>query len=58
MYMMFIVYINMYIFKSLSKYTHAAAYSLQSGPTLCDPVDCSPPGSSVDTCIYTHVILI
>ena len=59
MYMMFIVYINMYIFKSLSKYTHAAAaYSLQSCPTLCDPVDCSPPGSSVDACIYTHAILI
>ena len=37
--------------------THAAAYdlsvvvlvvkSLQSCPTLCDPTDCSPPGSSV-----------
>ena len=25
----------------------AAAKSLQSCPTLCDPVDCSPPGSSV-----------
>ena len=23
------------------------AKSLQSFPTLCDPVDCSPPGSSV-----------
>ena len=23
------------------------AQSLQSCPTLCDPVDCSPPGSSV-----------
>ena len=23
------------------------AKSLQSGPTLCDPMDCSPPGSSV-----------
>ena len=26
---------------------HAAAKSLQSCPTLCDPMDCSPPGSSV-----------
>ena len=25
----------------------ASAKSLQSCPTLCDPVDCSPPGSSV-----------
>ena len=25
----------------------AAAKSLQSCPTLCDPMDCSPPGSSV-----------
>jgi len=27
--------------------TRAAAKSLQSGPTLCDPMDCSLPGSSV-----------
>ena len=25
----------------------AAAKSLQSGPTLCDPIDSSPPGSPV-----------
>ena len=25
----------------------AAAKSLQLSPTLCDPIDCSPPGSSV-----------
>ena len=25
----------------------AAAKSLQSGPTLCDPIDGSPPGSAV-----------
>ena len=24
------------------------AHSLQSGPTLCNPMDCSLPGSSVD----------
>ena len=29
----------------------AAAKSLQSCPTLCDPMDCSPPGS------YVHGIL-
>ena len=27
--------------------THAAAKSLQSCPTLCDPIDVSPPGSPV-----------
>ena len=25
----------------------AAAKSLQSSPTLCDPIDCSPPGFPV-----------
>ena len=25
----------------------AAAKSLQSCPTLCDPMDCSPPGSPI-----------
>ena len=28
-------------------YTYAAAKSLQSCPTLCDPIDGSPPGSPV-----------
>ena len=28
-------------------FTTAAAKSLQSGPTLCDPIDGSPPGSPV-----------
>ena len=31
----------------LSQDTAAAAKSLQSCPTLCDPIDCSPPGSPV-----------
>ena len=30
-----------------SKFTAAAAKSLQSCPTLCDPIDGSPPGSPV-----------
>ena len=33
--------------KSISSPTAAAAKSLQSCPTLCDPIDGSPPGSSV-----------
>ena len=32
---------------SLIKYAAAAAKSLQSCPTLCDPIDGSPPGSPV-----------
>ena len=41
----------MFFFKPLSsvveKLLYAAAKSLQSCPTLCDPVDGSPPGSLV-----------
>ena len=33
--------------KIFLKYAAAAAKSLQSCPTLCDPIDSSPPGSSV-----------
>ena len=34
-------------FKSRAKREHAAAKSLQLCPTLCDPIDSSPPGSHV-----------
>ena len=38
----------MYILKSFFiKIEYAAAKLLQSCPTLCDPIDGSPPGSSV-----------
>ena len=30
-----------------NKHTAAAAKSLQSCPTLCDPIDGSPPGSTI-----------
>ena len=33
--------------KTLRTRTAAAAKSLQSGPTLCDPIDGSPPGSAI-----------
>ena len=32
---------------NICKYTAAAAKSLQSCPTLCDPIDGSPPGSAI-----------
>ena len=33
--------------KSIAAAAAAAAKSLQSCSTLCDPIDCSPPGSPV-----------
>jgi len=34
----------------------AAAKSLQSCPTLCDPVNCSPPGSSIHGIFQARVL--
>ena len=31
------------------------AKSIQSGPTLCDPMDCSPPGSSVHGILQVRI---
>ena len=33
----------------------AAAKSLQSCPTLCDPIDCSPPGSPVPGILQARI---
>ena len=46
----------------LKKVTVCVAYSVTlSRPTLCNPMDCSPPGSSVHECIcvytYTYMYL-
>ena len=38
---------NLFVFKLQNVAAAAAAKSLQSCPTLCDPIDGSPPGSSV-----------
>ena len=35
---------------------HAAAKSLQSCPTLCDPIDGSPPGSSVPGILQARIL--
>ena len=40
----------------LSKTAAAAAKSLQSGPTLCDPMDSSPPGSSVHRILQARTL--
>ena len=43
-YMYVCIYIYMYVYIGVAA---AAAKSLQSCPTLCDPIDSSPPGSPV-----------
>ena len=37
-------------------YAHVHAKSLQSCPTLCDPTDCSPPGSSVHGTLQARIL--
>ena len=38
------------------RHTAAAAKSLQSCPTLCDPIDGSPPGSPVPGILQTRTL--
>ena len=42
----------------MSLTTHVLCYakSLQSCPTLCDPTDCSPPGSSVRGILQARIL--
>ena len=40
----------------LSQLCHLSANSLQSCPTLCDPLDCSPPGSSVHGILQARIL--
>ena len=40
----------------MSSAAAAAAKSLQSCPSLCDPMDCSPPGSSVHGIFQARVL--
>ena len=55
-----LIYFIIIIFIPLKKFFHwsaaAAAKSLQSCPTLCDPMDCSPPGSSVPGMLQARVL--
>ena len=41
---------------TIKKTAAAAARSLQSCPTLCDPIDCSPPGSSVHGIVQARTL--
>ena len=40
----------------LYMYIHTAAKSLQSYPTLCDTIDGSPPGSSIDGILQARIL--
>ena len=40
----------------LINWSHAHAQLLQSCPTLCDPMDCSPPGSSVHGILQARIL--
>ena len=58
----YILYIYVYIHIHIHMYAAATAAKLfQSCPTLCDPIDSSPPGSSVPgilqarTLMYAHI---
>ena len=42
--------------KSISKIRSAAAKLLQSCPTLCNPIDSSPPGSSVPGILQVRIL--
>ena len=35
----------------------AAAKSIQSRPTLCDPIDASPPGSSIPGILQARILV-
>ena len=43
-------------FENLIKAAAAAAKSLQSCPTLCDPIDGSPPGSPVPRILQARTL--
>ena len=51
-----ILYINPYLWNLEKWYAAAAAKSLQSCPTLCDPIDGSPPGSAVPGILQARVL--
>ena len=42
--------------KDIPETAAAAAKSLESCPTLCDPMDCSPPGSFVHGIFQARVL--
>ena len=47
----------MYLYLYINMYVCMHAKSLQSCPTICDPMDCSPPGSSVHGILQAWVAM-
>ena len=47
---------NLFIFSLMVVAAAAAAKSLQSCPTLCDPIDSSPPGSPVPGILQARIL--
>ena len=52
------IYSNLYLIDTVPWYMHVCvcAQLLQSRPALCDPTDCSPPGSSVHGILQTRTL--
>ena len=56
-YSIIIILVKSYIYlKSIVVIAAAAAKSLQSCPTLCDPMDSSPPGSTVHRILQARIL--
>ena len=49
-------FIQFQVTKIWRGYFAAAAKTLQSCPTLCDPIDCSPPGSPVPGILQARIL--
>ena len=57
---MYLLYTYIYMYVCMYMYAATAPKSLQSCPTLCDPIDGSPPGSPVpdkNTGVGCHFLL-
>ena len=43
-------------YEKISNLSYAVCLAAQSSPTLCDPMDCSPPGSSVHGILQARIL--
>ena len=51
-----LAYVEIHTMEKFFKNNAAAAKSLQSCPTLCDPIDGNPPGSSVPRILHARIL--
>ena len=56
LYFIFLIVVNPIKFSCTPWYAPATAKSLQSCPTLCDPIDGSPPGSPVPGILQARML--